>query len=410
MSTAPLRIEQARWWALINEPFYASLAMSLGDVIDPAIETASTNGKVIRWNPDYVETLTDEEVRFVLLHETLHCAHQHLWRLPADDKGNEAGDHEINLTLAALDGLKMPEGGLADPQYEGLSCEEIYGRLPDEPPGGGGGGEQPQPGDQSSGSGRAGQPDSGQQPGGVSKSGHKPDPCGTFSSPATDPAAPDPGSEKLRDDWESRVIQANQATQALGAGDVPADMERLLERMRHQAVDWRREMADFVKDAMSTRNDWTRSAKRYAWQPVIYPRRRADDIGTVVFARDTSGSVSNTVAAQYSALITDCVAEMNCAGLILDCDRSIQAEYIITAGEECPLRAKGGGGTSFNPVFDRVAEMVARGEQIAGIVYLTDLQPSNGRFPEPPDVATLWLATADKQAPFGRTVRVEMTS
>jgi predicted metal-dependent peptidase len=420
-AAAKLAVEKARWWALTHEPFYGSLAMSLADVFDPSQETACTDGKVIRWNPEYVESLPIPQQRFVLFHETLHPGHLHLWRLPATERGNRAGDYAINLILAKLcqkwpGELEMPPGALLDPQYEGLAEEEIFGRLRDEPedPGGGGGGDGGQPGDQQSqpSGGGGQQPDSGggsQQPPPLSGGG-KPDVCGSFTAPAADEAAADGGAgerEALHDMWETKVIQAAQAAQALGEGDIPGDMERLLERMRHQSVDWRQEMVDFVRNAASTRNDWSRSSRRHAWQSVIYPRRRADEVGKVIFARDTSGSISNEICAQFSALVTDCVSEMGCEGLVIDCDAAIKAEYIITDGEECPDTAKGGGGTDFRPVFDRANELTEEGEQIAGIVYLTDLDARPEKFPDSTSVATLWMATADRQAPFGRTVRVE---
>lgn len=390
-----LRIDRARWFLLTENPFYGSLSMSLTDIIDSFISTAATDGKVIRWNPTFVESLTDEELRFVLAHETLHCAHQHLWRLPADERGNKAGDYEINLTLQAIDGIKMPEGGLLDTQYREMACEEILGRLPEEDDAsddsdGEGGDGQPQPGGQSSSSDNgAGQPSS--------------DPCGAFTEPSVDADAGE-SPESLRDDWEGRVMQAAQAAQALGRGDIPGDMQRILDRIRHQGIDWRREMADFVKDAMSTRNDWSRSSRRHAWQSVIYPRKRADEAGRVVFARDTSGSVSDKQLSVYSGLITDCLAETGCSGLVLDADRIIQDEIELAPGDECPLAAKGGGGTDFRPVFNRVDELVAMGEHVAGIVYITDL---GGPAPESSDIPTLWLVTNSQPAPFGRAVEIE---
>lgn len=393
-AAASLRIDRARWWALSNQPFYGSLAMSLPDVFDPSVGTAATDGVSIRWAPEFIDTLSDEELRFVLLHETLHCAHQHMWRLPADERGNAAADHEINLTLQQLSGIRMPEGGLADPQYRGMACEEILAAMP-EPEEQDGGGEGDEGSDSSPGNGMG-------------------DPCGSFTAPAApedgsdnagDPQAQAQASQALREAWESRVIQAAQAQQALGVGDVPGDMARMLEKLRHVAVDWQREMADFVRDAMSTRNDWSRSARRHAWQPVIYPRKRVDSIGKVVFARDTSGSVTDSICAQYSALITDCMSEMECDALVIDCDSAIKAEYELSGFDPCPLTAQGGGCTDFRPVFNRADELVAAGEHIAGVVYLTDLM---GPFPDNSELPTLWLATSDQQAPFGRTVRVEV--
>lgn len=202
-------------------------------------------------------------------------------------------------------------------------------------------------------------------------------------------------------------MQAAQAAQALGVGDIPADLQRILDRIRHQEIDWRRELSDFVKDAISTRNDWSRSARRHAWQPVIYPRRRNDTVGTVIFARDTSGSIDDHTCAEYTALISACVAEMGCRGLVVDCDTKIQAEYEVSDYEECPLTAKGGGGTRFQPVFDKADEMIEGGEQIAGVVYLTDMQ-SMDLHSMMSEIPTLWLATTDVEAPFGRTVRIEL--
>lgn len=419
MINTQLRIDRARWWALSNQPFYGALAMNLPDVMDQSIQTAHTNGREITWNPAFVDKLTDEELRFVLLHETLHCAHQHMWRLPFDKRGNEAGDHEINLTLKTIAGVKMPDDGLADPQYADMACEDILGRLPKpqpEPDDGGGTDDESEDQDDESGSssgGSDGGSDSGsgddqsQQGGDDGTAG---DSCGSFTAPPDDSTgdaqAEAQASQELRDAWEGRVMQAAQAQQALGVGDVPADLQRILDKIRHQSVDWRREMSDFVKDAMSQRNDWSRSARRHAWQSVIYPRKRTDDVGTVIFARDTSGSIDDTTCAAYTSLISDCVSEMGCRGLVVDCDTKIQAEYEVNGWEECPLTAKGGGGTRFQPVFDKADEMVAAGEQVAGVVYLTDLA-SYDLDTIMSEIPTLWLATVEREVPFGRTVLVE---
>ena len=59
------------------------------------------------------------------------------------------------------------------------------------------------------------------------------------------------------------------------------------------------------------------------------------------------------------------------------------------------------------PPFNRVAELEADGEQIAGICYLTDLDAWD-RIPTESDIPVLWLCTSDKEGPFGRTVKVEI--
>lgn len=366
-----LRVEKARWWAITNQPFYGALAMGLRDELDTSVQTAATNGRVIKWSPTWLESLTEEELRFVLLHETLHCAHQHMWRLPADRSGNVAGDHEINLTLLGVSGISMPACGLADPVYRDLACEEILARLPPDPPG----------------------------------SGEGPDQCGAFVAPGQDqPGQDQPGQDQpdLLESWQIRVVQA-QVLATKTHGSIPADMQRELDRLRASAVDWRAEMADFVRSVISQRNDWSRSARRHAWQPVIYPRRRPDEVGLVVFARDTSGSIDQRLCSEFSAMVTLAMAETGCRGLVIDCDHRIQEEYWLEPGDECPVKAKGGGGTDFRPVFQRTAELATQGEHLAGVVYLTDLE---GDFPDDPETPTLWLTKETALAPFGRTVRV----
>jgi predicted metal-dependent peptidase len=319
-----------------------------------------------------------------------------------------------------VDGVELPEGALADHQYKDMTCEEIYRRLPQDDEGENGPSGGPgQPGDQG-----GQQPSGGGQPGQQPGQGKgKPDVCGAFTKPAPDKPSNedggDPGqgqgqqgsgsSNQLRDEWKGRVIQAAQVANASGVGGIPADMERLLDKMSRVAINWQAAMVEFVKSAQSARNDYTRSGRRWGGYPVIMPRKRADDVGTVIFVRDTSGSVNTDQVAEYSAMIDDCITEMNCAGIVIDCDAAIQAEYEIQPGEQSPDTAKGGGGTRFLPVFERAEELAGEGQEIAGIVYLTDLCNNDHPWPPSPlpDIPTLWLTPNTRQAPFGQTIQVE---
>lgn len=402
-----LKVERARWWALSNQPFYGSLAMGLQDVIsNPHGSTACTDGKRIYWDPAFLGKLSDEETRFVLLHETMHPAHGHLWRLPADERGNMAGDYAINATLLKLPGLKMPAGGLIDPAFDGMAEEEILNRIPHAPKGGGSGKGQGQgagsacgdfcaPAPDGDGTGKG---DSGQNP--AQKGGGKGQDSGKGGNVPQNELG-----ESLQDQWKQRVIQAAQAAKALGQGNCPADLQRIIDRTLRQTIDWRREMADFVKDRMSVRNDWTRSARRHAWQPVIHPRKRQDETGLIVACRDVSGSIGDDTLGEFTGLIGACLADSNCCAIVMDVDAAIHTEHRVDPGEEVPCKAVGGGGTDFTCVQTRIRELIDAGERVAGVVFCTDLAAT---FPTDfCDVATLWLSTTDAQAPFGRTVKIE---
>lgn len=419
-----LKLDRARWWALTRYPFYGGPLCNLADVLC-SVPTAATDGKRIYWGRAFLSRMDEEETRFVLLHELMHCLHMHLWRLPKTREGNIAGDYAINLSLQAIEGARMPKEGLLDQQYANMAEEEILARLPKQKGGGEGsehGGFPGQPG--------SGDPnDPGQMPDDVGG-------CGGFVDPAKDkdvdggdkdepkkakPKGPGKGpgdkdgdaegegikEDSLKDRWERALIQAEITAKVLNQGNLPGNMERLLKRVRAQDLDWRQETADFIRQAIGTKNDWTRAAKRHAHQPVIYPRKKKDGLGLIVFVRDTSGSVTDQELAEYTALINACVAENNCEGVVYDCDTHVRETYRISGTDPCPPHAIGGGGTAFEPPFKAALSLIDDGEEISGLVYITDLC---GSFPtEHPEFPTLWIVKQghrDLAAPFGRTIHI----
>lgn len=107
----------------------------------------------------------------------------------------------------------------------------------------------------------------------------------------------------------------------------------------------------------------------------------------------------------FNAAIDGCADEHgNTEVLVIDCDARIQAEHRCGQGEPCPVRASGGGGTDFRPPFERARQLAEDGENVAGIIYLTDLC---GPEPDSSDFPVLWLCTTERTAKVGRTVRLE---
>ena len=121
-----------------------------------------------------------------------------------------------------------------------------------------------------------------------------------------------------------------------------------------------------------------------------------------LFAVDTSGSIGEAELAAFAAEIGAILGEYQTTITLLYCDSKVQGQAELTR-EDLPLRleAPGGGGTDFRPVFRALDES---GESPAALVYLTDLY---GPFPEvEPNFPVLWVATTDRQAPFGETVKL----
>lgn len=400
-------VEASVLWAMRTPhvAFWGNGLARLKQVVDNAQPTAMTNGRLVKWNTDFVAKLTPPQVRYVVLHEVLHCLLRHFFRLPHNALGNAAGDYEINLMLEGVWGIERPPDALYDVRFKGMPCEQIYLILqqeqpipPPPPP------PPPRPpedeeGEEIDGSGRV--PTDGKGEELIDTGG-----CGGFEGP--DPEDPESTSpEKLEEEWRQELIKSKIIQSSLKRGDIPASAQREIDRINSVRVDWRNAMTEFVRSLPSARNDWTRSARRHALAPTIVPRRKRDEVGLVVYVRDVSGSVADKVFAEFTGLIGQACENTGGDAIVIDADAAVQAEYRITRGDLVPTTGTGGGGTDFRPAFVRVQELIDEGENIAGVVYLTDLY---GTQPEPDmvTVPVLWLVTNDQVATTGTTVQVHL--
>jgi predicted metal-dependent peptidase len=144
-----LKLSKARTGLILDQPFFGSLALRMPMVEDKGIPTLCTDGKQIRYNPDFVAKLTLDETKGVLAHEVMHPAMQHHTRRGEREprRFNQAADYAINPILKAAR-FTLPEGHLDSPAYHGKGAEEIYSMLPVDPPKGkgkGGGGDSSDP-------------------------------------------------------------------------------------------------------------------------------------------------------------------------------------------------------------------------------------------------------------------------
>lgn len=125
---ARARIEAARSRLIIQQPFFGVLASYLILRDAPEVETMATDGAHLFYAPEFVASLSDAELHFVMAHEAMHCALGHMGRIGARDLGefNVAADLAINPELSRLRVGTMPQGMLLDWQYQGMGAEEIY--------------------------------------------------------------------------------------------------------------------------------------------------------------------------------------------------------------------------------------------------------------------------------------------
>lgn len=141
---AQTKMSRAMTRLIVHHPFFGSIGLTLNVSPSDAVPTMCTDGVSILWSPAFVDRLNLDEVIGVLAHEIMHVVLKHMLRRGNRDpmKWNIAADLAINPILVK-GGFTLPEGGLLDHAYDGMSAEAIYERLPQnaEAPAGSGFGE-----------------------------------------------------------------------------------------------------------------------------------------------------------------------------------------------------------------------------------------------------------------------------
>ena len=388
------RIASARMGVILASPFFGSLLMRLQMERDDSKPTFCTNGRAIKYNEDFAASLSDAELRGVLVHEVAHCAQGHLWRIGQRDpkQWNVATDYAINNFLTAFVAeeaeaarlanatyfppWELPKGGLLDPQYANLCSEDIYNRLPKPDKDSGGSGD-PNPS------------------------------CGEFEQP-DDKDGDDDGEGAdggLEGDWQVAVTQA--ATVAKMRGALPASIARMIGELLAPKVPWRQVLREFIRQRARNDYSWRRPNRRYLHQGVVLPSLYSERMGRIVFGVDTSGSIDKETLTEFAAEIQAALDECQPEAMeVIYCDAAVNGAREFLPGDAVNLEPLGGGGTRFAPVFEHIEKM---DEPPVCCIYLTD---GHGSFPpKEPDYPVLW-AWRDRHSsrpphfPFGQLVPV----
>jgi len=349
---------------LLQQPFYGVLLSMTDFVAESVIDTMATDGSKVYYNPEFVMSLTDDEVYGVLLHEISHCIYLHCTpkrRLNREQhRWNVSCDFAINLEIRGM-GYTLPRSALLDEKFKDMNAEQIFDGLP------------------------------------VDSSKFK-----TLDDHI------ELSDENKWDDMEDKVIAAYEMTKnTKSRGSVPTGLQRWIDKIRKSKVRWERIFHKYVGQALAKDDySYVRINKRYAPQDIYLPDLRSYIIGSVVVAVDTSGSIDETCLKQFAAelskisYLVDQVTAMSCDAQVHEVVKIKKFDNFLTK-----LKFKGGGGTDFRPVFDKVKELKIQPELL---VYLTD---SYGSFPDKhPNYPVLWCLTDENgHVPWGQSVYIPST-
>ena len=408
------KLAAARTRLVLERPFLGSLVMHLAlkAVEAPWCPTFATDGRGFFFRPSFVDTLDFQETQFILAHEALHCAAGHFARRMhrTQRRWDAATDYAANMLLVD-EGLKAPPGALLDARFAGMSAEEIYRLLPpdcvhatlDRHIADGCGGTQDRSASMNSQAAasevRAGAPafvtasddwdDAGNErrsSGGVEA-----------SQPALLPAE----REQLARVWQSRVALAEQ--HARQAGRLSSSCRRVAREAVNPRLSWRALLARYM--CTFARNDYTYRRPSRRDGDALMPSLLGEAIDVVV-ALDTSGSLTDEDLAEFAAELNALKVELHGRVALLACDETLDERGPWQFEPWDPIRLpadlRGGGGTSFVPVFDWVDRERFRTDVL---VYFTD---GEGAFPpSAPEYPVLWVVKGRAAVPWGERIQLD---
>lgn len=136
VSDTSVDIDSIKRKVLIKYPDFSNIIENLEFKVSYDIEeidTAETDGKILFYNPKFLNKLSDKEKTFLFAHELCHIALDHIYRREGKNKlvWNTATDAVINALLQA-DGLQMIKGGIDIPEAINYDAEEMYYILMEE--------------------------------------------------------------------------------------------------------------------------------------------------------------------------------------------------------------------------------------------------------------------------------------
>ena len=346
---------------IMGNPKYVALAgvLMIGDrtVVDDH-PTACTNGRDEMYGRDFVDSLNDAELRFLVLHEVYHKLYKHLitWRHLHDDDpqlANQACDYVINVKIADdnKDGwATMPQGGCYSEKYRGWDSAAVFHDIR----------ENGSPQDQQQGSGQG------------SGDGQPQSPQG-FDDHDWDGAAeltPDEKRELARDVDEA-IRQG-----ALIAGKVGSGGDRDLDDLLTPQIDWREVLREFINTtcAGNDYSTWQRPNRRYVSSGYYMPSGISEQVGELVIAVDTSGSIGQVeLTAFMSEIKSICDTVQPEAIRLLYWDTKVcqDEKYDVHQLDDLvkTTKPKGGGGTSVECV---PAYLTEHGVKPQAAIVLTD--------------------------------------
>ena len=358
--------------------FSGIMLMGKSEVVDDC-PTARTDGLNKFYGREFIEGLTDQELRALVWHENGHVALKHILRFKSlMEKGqgqlvNIACDYVVNDMIVSTDDesfVKLPKGGLYESKYHDWSVNDILKDLQKMQE------ENPEQLQRQVGEGETlDEHDYENAEGGDTKE----------------------SVEKLE-----RLIEEGMRQGQILAGKLGGDIPRSITDMLAPKVDWKDVLRDFIQSSMRGKDEltWRKFNKRHLANDIYLPSTEDESVGELVVALDVSGSIGEEVLNSFASELTSiCVNTQPDKVRVLWWDTKVSSEQVFTVKDyehiKTLLKATGGGGTAPECIDKYLIDKNIKAE---ALIVLTD-----GAFDKPvwkSSMPSLWVCTwSDKNIP-----------
>ena len=384
---------------LRQSPFFGTLLLNAKHTVTDRVPTAATDGEVLMLNEEFMNSLSPDEFRSVLLHEVLHMALEHVNRMKdvfqVDPQiANIAADIVVNGIIQD-NSFVLPQEAITDSNLKHLSVREIYSILKRE--------QQKNPDHLKQKYGSKGGDDVNQclQP---SEGGGEPNDR-SEEKEGNDHGAAESYRE-VKTDWKEVLNKAATIARSKKAGMVGAGLARIFNDLLEPTINWRDALYKYITNAKTDFEGFDRR--------MVYNNLYLDDLGggkiKVALFLDTSGSVDEKLLSEFFAEIKFAVNALpNTTGEMWYFDTKLYPGGDISEIDKPTIM--GGGGTSFNPVMKKLQELHEEdiSTELLGIIFTDGY--ADMRSWEEPECPYIWCVNPggldNDQFRGGETIRIE---
>jgi len=368
------KYNRAKTQLLMKSPFFGSLMLQCQHIFTSDVPTMGTDGRDLYFNPDFVKSLSHQELMGVMVHELCHKMFLHRIRAEhykdADKqrmRWNVAADYALNPVVVEA-GFSLPNDALLDDQYKGMTAEQIYDKL----------GE------------------------------NLPDDAEDHFVFEGQPLSNEEARQLER---EVKLQVAAAATMTKDYGSLPGEIQKLIDENAKSRVDWKAALAAFIEENVFGDDDITfkRPDRRVMPHDLYLPTTEGHKVPPIAVVFDTSGSIYSfpEVVEQFVAEIKSIAEHLKPEAVHFICnDTQVQSHQLYEHADEIEFELKGGGGTDFQQCFEYLEELDEY--KPAVVLVMTDLYFNFSNISS--SYPVMWVTYGDaneEEVPFGQKLQIQ---